>query len=78
MAQSPRQDQPANRATSRPMRGFFHFIKSSTRSHHVINQQRGPIGDALSLALAQSSLCWASLWPRQCFGGNDASLILLA
>ena len=78
MAQNKRQDQSANRATSRPMRGFCRFIKSGTRCHNVINQQRGPIGDAVSLASAQSGLCWVSLRPRQCFGSKDASLILLA
>ena len=93
MAQNARQDQPANRATSRPMRGFCHFIRSDTRRYHVISQQHGPIGNevtlvlchdkracliALSQASAQSGLCWASLWPRQCFGSKDASLILLA
>ena len=93
MAQNTRQDQPANRATSCPMEGFCRFIKSDTRSYRAISQQHGPICDevtqvlchgkrvcciALSLASAQSGLCWASFWPRQCLGSKDAILILLA
>ena len=78
MAQNTRQGQPANRTTSRPMKGFCRLIKSGARCHHVINQQHRPIGDALSPASVQSGLCWASLWPRQCFGSKDASLNLLA
>ena len=69
------------------------LIKGGTRCYHIINQQQGAIGDAvtlilghgkrgcqiaLSLASAQSGLYWASLWPRQCFGSKDASFILLA
>jgi hypothetical protein len=75
------------------LKGSCRLIKGGTPCHHIINQQHGPIGDAmtlvlrngkracqiaLSLASAQSGLCWASLWPRQCFGGKDASFILLA
>jgi hypothetical protein len=75
------------------LKGSCRLIKGGTRGHHIINQQHGPIGDAvtlvlrngkracqitLSLASAQSGLCWASLWPRQCFRGKDASFILLA
>ena len=75
------------------MKGSCRIINSGTRCHYNINQQHGLIGDAmmlilrngkracqieLSLASAQSGLCWASLWPRQCLGGKDASFILLA
>ena len=51
MAQNTRQDQPANRAISRPAEGFCRLIKSGTRCHHIINQQHGPIGDAVTLVL---------------------------
>ena len=55
MAQNTRQDQPTNRATNRatscPMEGFCRFIKSDTRSHHVISQQHGPIGDEVTQVL---------------------------
>jgi len=82
-----------NWASSHLLKISCRLIKVGTRCHHIINQQHGPIGDAvtlvlrngkracqiaLSLASAQSGLCWASLWPRQCFGGKDASFILLA
>ena len=51
MAQNACQDQPANRATSRPMRDFWRLIKSDTRCHYVISQQHGPIGDEVTLVL---------------------------
>jgi hypothetical protein len=75
------------------MQRFCRLIKGGTRCHHIINQQHRPIGDVVtlvlwygkracqitfSLASAQPGLCWAHLWPRQCFGGEDASFILLA
>ena len=79
-------------ATSRPVRGSCRRVKGGTRCHHIINQPHEPIDDAvtlvlghgeracqivLSLASTQYGLCWASRRPRQCFGGKDASFILL-
>ena len=85
-------DQPANRATSRPLMGFCRLIQGGARCHHIINQQHPVIGDAvmqfcgwqsacqiaLSLAAVQSGLCWASFLLRQCFGGKYVGFILLA
>jgi hypothetical protein len=34
-----------------PDHRFFRFIKSGTRCHYIINQQHGPIDDAVTLAL---------------------------
>ena len=51
MAQNTRQDWPAKRVTSHPVKGFCRFIKSGTRCHHIINQQHGLIGDAMTLVL---------------------------
>ena len=70
MAYNTRQDQPANRATSRPLKGFCRFIKGGTRCHHIINQQHRPIGDAVTRSCGWAkrlqialSLAAAQSWP---------------
>ena len=65
MAQNACQDQPANRAISRPMRGFCRFIKSDTRSHHVISQQHGPIGDEVTLVLCNGKRVSFAGWLKR-------------
>ena len=51
MAQNTRQDWPAKRVTTHPVKGFCRFIKSGTGCHHIINQHHGLIGNAMTLVL---------------------------